>query len=401
MTIKPFKPGFRVVFWAGASVLLAALLAYAFWPKAVLVDVGQVTRGELVVDVRAEGRTRVRDLYVITAPLAGHLQRIGNRTGEAVRKGDVVAVLDPSESALLDPRTRAEAKAALAAATAALNLAQAQLTEAEAVKVDAARDAERTRVLFERQVVSRSAIDKAAMNLDAASARVAAARAAKAVAEADRSGARMRLDPPGAAGRASGLRAIRAPASGTILRVHVQSETMVAAGTAILEIADPENLEVVAEFLSGDAAQFRPGAEVQLTGWGGQTLAGRVRTVEPSGFLKISALGVEEQRVNVVIDLAEAPADHVLGDGFRVDAAVTTWASPDVLQVPVSALFRAQGDWSVFRINGRRAQLTRVEIGHQNQGQAEIVAGLSAGDDVVLYPDRSLSDNQPVRRRRN
>lgn len=401
MTIKPFKPGFRIVFWAGASVLLAALLAYAFWPKAMLVDVGQVTRGELAVDVRAEGRTRVRDLYVVTAPLAGHLQRIGNRIGEAVRKGDVVAVLDPSESALLDPRTRAEAEAALAAATAALNLAQAQLAEAEAVRADVARDAERARVLFERQVVSRSAIDKAAMNLDAASARVAAARAAKAVAEADRRGARMRLDPPGVAGGASRLRAIRAPASGRILRVHVQSETMVSAGTAILEIADPQNLEVVAEFLSEDAAQFRPGADVQLTGWGGQALAGRVRTVEPSGFLKISALGVEEQRVNVVIDLEQDPADHVLGDGFRVDAAVTTWAAPDVLQVPVSALFRDQGDWSVFRITGGRAQLTRVEIGHQNQGQAEIVAGLSAGDRVVLYPDRSLSHNQPVRRRLN
>lgn len=401
MTTKAFKPGFRLVFWAGAFALLTALLVYAFWPKAMLVDVGEVTHGELVVGVRAEGRTRVRDLYVVTAPLTGHLQRIGNRTGESVRKGDVVAVLDPSEAALLDPRTRAEAQAALAAATAALGLAQAQLSEAEAVKADAARDAERARTLFERQVVSRSAVDKAAMGLDAASARVAAARAAKAVAEADLRGARMRLDPPADSGRASRLRQVRAPASGKILRVHLQSETMVAAGTAILEIADPDNLEIVAEFLSEDAAQFRPGADVQLTGWGGRSLAGRVRTIEPSGFLKVSALGVEEQRVNVVIDLEEAPAGEGLGDGFRVDAAVTTWSAPDVLQVPVSALFRDKADWSVFRVSDGRAQLTRVEIGHQNQSQAEVVSGLSADDLVVLYPDRALRNEQAVRRRQD
>jgi HlyD family secretion protein len=209
----------------------------------------------------------------------------------------------------------------------------------------------------------------------------------------------MRLDPPGASAGASRLRELRAPASGKILRVHIQSEAIVAAGTAILEIGDPERLEIVAEFLSEDAAQFRPGAEVRLTGWGGQSLAGRVRTVEPSGYLKISALGVEEQRVNVIIDLNEPPADQVLGDGFRIDAAVTVWSSPDVLQVPVSALFRDQGAWSVFRVADGRAKLTRVELGHKNQSQAAVNSGLSADDRVVLYPDRSLRDGQSVRRR--
>jgi len=387
------------MFWTGAGVLLAGLLVYAFWPKAVLVDVGEVTRGELVVEVRAEGRTRVRDLYVVAAPLTGRLQRIGNRTGEPVRKGDVVGRLDPSESALLDPRTRAEAEAALAAATATLSLAQAQLSEVEAVEADAAREAERARTLFAKQVGSRAAVDRTTTNLEAASARVAAARAALAVAEADQSGSRMRLDPPGASTGAPRLRELRAPASGKILRVHVQSEAIVAAGTAILEIGDPERLEIVAEFLSEDAAQFRPGAEVRLTGWGGQPLAGRVRTVEPSGYLKISALGVEEQRVNVIIDLNEPPADQVLSDGFRIDAAVTVWSSPDVLQVPVSALFRDQGAWSVFQVADGRAKLVRVELGYQNQSQAAVKSGLSAGDLVVLYPDRSLGDGQPVRQR--
>ena len=401
MTIKVFKPDFRLMFWAGASVLLAALLFYAFWPKAVLVDIGEVTRGELIVEVSAEGRTRVRDLYVVAAPLAGRLQRIGNRTGDIVRKGDVVAILDPSEAALLDPRTRAEAQAALAAATAALGVAQAHLAEAVSVEAEAARDAERTRTLLEKQFVSRSAVDRATANLESASARVAAARAALAVAEADRNGARLRLDPPKASADGARLRELRAPASGRILRVHIQSEAVIAAGTAILEIGDPERLEIVAEFLSEDAARFRPGTDVRLTGWGGPSLAGRVRAVEPSGFLKISALGVEEQRVNVIIDLDERPKDQVLSDGFRIDAAVTIWNAPDVLQVPVSALFRDQGAWSVFRVADGRAQLTRVQLGDQNSSQAAVISGLSADDRVVLYPDRSLADGQSVRERLN
>lgn len=401
MKIKAFKPDFRLVFWTGASVLLGALLVYAFWPKAVLVDIGEVTRGELVVEVSAEGRTRVRDLYVIAAPLTGRLQRIGNRTGETVQKGDVVARLDPSEAALLDPRSRAEAQAALAAATAALSLAQAQLSEAEAVEVDAAREAERARTLFASQVVSRSAVDRATMNLESASARVAAARAALAVAQADRNGAKMRLDPPSTLANGARLRELRAPVNGKILRVHVQSEAMVAAGTPILEIGDPERLEVVAEFLSEDAAKFRPGADVRLTGWGGPSLTGRVRTVEPSGFLKISALGVEEQRVNVIIDLDELPGDQVLSDGFRVDAAVTVGTSQNVLRVPVSALFRDQEAWCVFQVEDGRLKLEPIELGDQNQNLAVVVSGLSEGDRVVLYPDRSLSDGQSVRQRLN
>jgi HlyD family secretion protein len=401
MTIKAFKPDFRLVFWTAAILLLGALLVYAFWPKSVLVDIGEVTRGELVVEVSAEGKTRVRDLYVVAAPLSGRLQRIGNRTGEAVRKGDVVARLDPSEAALLDPRSRAEAQAALAAATAALSLAHAQLAEAEAVEVDAAKEAERARTLFAKQVVSRSAVDRATMNLESASARVAAARAAQAVAEADRNGARLRLDPPKASADGARLRELRAPANGKILRVHIQSEAIVAAGTPILEIGDPGRLEIVAEFLSEDAAKFRPGADVLLTGWGGPPLAGRVRAVEPSGFLKISALGVEEQRVNVIIDLVEPPADLVLSDGFRVDAAVTVGTSQDVLRVPVSALFRDQEAWSVFRVEDGRVQLTTVELGDQNQSLAAVISGLSEGDRVVLYPDRSLTDGQSVRQRVN
>lgn len=399
MATKRFRPGFRFSFWVGVSFLLVLLIVYAFWPRAIQVETGHVTRGELVVEVQAEGRTRVRELYVVTAPLTGHLQRIGNRTGEDVQKGDVVAVLDPSEAVLLDPRSRAEAEAALDSASAVLGLARAQLAEAEAVRDEAAKESSRLNELFKKQVVARSAVDTADMNLETASARVDAARAAVARAQADREGARLRLEPSRPSGNAKRVRQLTAPASGKILRVHAQSETAISAGAPILEIGDPSELEVVAEFLSADAATFNPGAEVRLTGWGGPDLSGRVRSVEPSGYLKISALGVEEQRVNVIIDFDQVASAGTLADGFRVDAAVTVWSSVDVLQVPVSALFREQGSWSVFRISDGRAILTRIELGEQNQNQAAIISGLSEGDIVVLYPDRSLRDGQRVRGR--
>jgi HlyD family secretion protein len=399
MTISLFKPGFRLFFWGGAGLFLAAIVAYALWPKAIPVDMGDVTRGELVVEARAEGRTRVRELYLVSAPLAGRLQRIGNRAGESVEKGEVVAVLDPSESALLDPRSRAEAEAALKSATATLGFARAQLAEAEAIAAEASKVAVRTRTLFASEVVPQNAVDLAELELNAASARLAAARAAVTRAEADQDGALMRLDPPQVSGKAAKLKELRAPAAGKILRVHVQSEAVVAAGTPILEIGDPADIEIVAEFLSADAARFRPGAHVRITSWGGNDLVGRVRVVEPSGYLKVSALGVEEQRVNVIIDIVDALVDEGLGDGFRVAASVTVWSAPDTIQVPVSAMFRSSGAWSVFRIEDGRVRLIPVELGIQNQQRAQIVSGLSLGDRVVLYPDRSLQDGRSVRLR--
>lgn len=397
MQTRMYRPGFRFTFWAGVGGVILLLLAYALWPRPAPVEIGQVSRGGLVVEVRAEGKTRVRELYVVTAPLAGNLQRIGNRTGEVVEKGDVVAVLDPAEAPLLDPRSRAEAEAAFASASAMLNLTKAQLAEAEAVKEEATREASRLNALFDKQVAARSAVDRAEMNYETARARVAAARAAVAGAQAERDGAKLRLDPPPSKGSEKGLRRLRAPAGGKILRVHAQSETAIPAGAPILEIGDPLNLEVVAEFLSADAARLSPGAQVRLTDWGGPELSGRVRTIEPSAFLKVSALGVEEQRVNVIIDLDERPPGDAFSDGFRMDAAVTVWAGSDVLQVPVSALFRDEGSWSAFRVSDGHAVLTRIEIAEQNQSQAAIVSGLSEGDMVIIYPGRELEDGQRVR----
>lgn len=392
-TNRKFRPGFRLIFWSGAAAAFLLLITYAFWPRATRVDTGYVTRGEHVVEVQAEGKTRVRELYVITAPLTGHLRRIGNRTGDVVQKGDIVALLDPAEAGLLDARSRAEAEAAFASASALLNLTKAQLAEAQSVKEEAARQASRLDALFEKQLVPLSAVDLAQMNLETALARVTAARAAVAQAQAQRSGAKLRLDPP----EPKGLRRLRAPAGGKILRVHVQSETTISAGAPILDIGDPSELEVVAEFLSADAARFEPGAQARLTGWGGPALSGRVRTIEPSASQKISALGVEEQRVNVIIDLDTLPSGSALADGFRVEAAVTVWAARDVLQLPVSALFRDQGSWAVFRVLEGRAVLSRIEIAEQNQNQAALVSGLSEGDTVILYPDRALRNGQRVR----
>lgn len=390
---RKLRPGFRLIFWSGAGAALLLLIAYAFWPRATPVDTGEVTRGELVVEVQAEGKTRVRELYVVTAPLTGHLRRIGNRTGDVVQKGDIVALLDPAEAGLLDARSRAEAEAAFASASALLNLTKAQLAEAQSAEEEAARQASRLNALYDKQLAPLSAVDLAQTNLETALARVMAARAAVARAQADRDGAKLRLDPP----EAKGLRRLRAPAGGKILRVHIQSETAISAGAPILEIGDPSELEVVAEFLSADAARFEPGAQVRLTGWGGPALSGRVRTIEPSASMKISALGVEEQRVNVIIDLDTLPSGGVLADGFRVDAAVTVWTGTDILQVPVAALFRDHGSWSLFRVSEGRAVLSRIEISEQNQNHAAVVSGLSEGDTVILYPGRALEDGQRVR----
>jgi HlyD family secretion protein len=310
-----------------------------------------------------------------------------------VQKGDIVAVLDPAEAGLLDARSRAEAEAAFASASALLNLTKAQLAEAQSAKEEAARQASRLNALYDKQLAPLSAVDLAQTNLETALARVMAARAAVARAQADRDGAKLRLDPP----EAKGLRRLRAPAGGKILRVHIQSETAISAGAPILEIGDPSELEVVAEFLSADAARFEPGAQVRLTGWGGPALSGRVRTIEPSASMKISALGVEEQRVNVIIDLDTLPSGGVLADGFRVDAAVTVWTGTDILQVPVAALFRDHGSWSLFRVSEGRAVLSRIEISEQNQNHAAVVSGLSEGDTVILYPGRALEDGQRVR----
>lgn len=387
------KRNFRTLFWIGAGLVLTLALLLAFRPRAVPADLAEVVEGPMTVWVRDEGRTRARELYVISAPLAGRLQRVGERAGQAVSAGEVVATLQPAAPSLDDARTRAEIQAAARSSQAALDLTRAELDRAEAQLAHARQAAARAESLFAAQVSAQAAVDRARLDLRTAQAAVANARAGVAVRQAELDAARARLGEPGVApvepGRAV---AIRAPAAGRILRVLQPSESVVAAGAPILELGDPRDLEVVAELLSSDAAQIQAGALAEIIAWGGAPMRGKVRQVEPYGFLKISALGVEEQRVNVIIDPVDPPSDWALvGHGYRVEAAVSVWSAAQVTQVPVAALFRRGGEWAVFRAEGGRARLIPVEVGRNNGVMAEVLKGLAPGEQVVLHPGSDLS----------
>lgn len=392
---------FRHYLWAGAAVLLALLLLFAFSPRPVRVQIAEVTRGEVRVEVRDEGRTRIREVFLVSAPQTGRLLRVGNLAGETVEAGEVVAAILPTQPLLLDPRARSEAEAALRSASAAQTYAEAGLAEAEATLDLARRETERAETLFARGVSSQGALDRSRTELRAAQTRRDAAAAAVARAIAERTGAAQRLNPPTDGRGAPGLIEVRAPASGRVLRVMQESESVVMAGAPILEIGDPGSLEIVAEFLSEDAVRIVEGAPVRIDAWGGETpIEGRVRMVEPSGFRKISALGIEEQRVNVIIDFAggaAAPEAARLGHGYRVEASVLVWSGTDALRVPVSALVRSGEGWAVFRERNGRAKLIPVQIGAQDVRNAEVVEGLSSGDRVVIYPSRDLQAGARVR----
>lgn len=402
MKRKSFSLNFRTLFWSAIALVLAVLLVLAFRPRPVLVDLAAVSRGPLTVAVRDEARTRVRDIYVVSAPVSGRLLRVGNRAGERVRAGAVIALLQPAPPTLVDERTRRELQAGIRAADAARALARAELARAEAQLAHARLEAERTETLFAATVASRSALDRARLEVRTAEAALGNARAGVDVREAELQAARARLTGPGVPAATGRAIAIRAPADGRILRVLQESESVVTPGAPLIEMGDAGDLEVVAELLSSDAARIAAGAPVLIEAWGdGPAIRGRVRQVEPYGFRKVSALGVEEQRVNVVIDPVDPPPAWAgVGHGYRVEVAVTVWRSPAVVRTPVAALFRHRGRWAVFKLEkGSRVRLQPVEIGQSNGDLAEVRSGLGPDERVVLHPNASLADGARVRPR--
>lgn len=401
MKINRFDLKFRTLFWVAAALVLAALLVFAFRPRPVMVDIGEISRGPLTVTVRDEARTRARNVYVVSAPVSGRLLRVGNRAGERVEAGAVIAIIQPAPATFVDERSRQEIQAGVRSAEAALALARAELEGAEARLAHARLEADRTETLFAADVASRSALDRARLDLRTAAAAVGNARAGVGVRQAALEAARVRLIEPAATGSGGRAVTIRAPVTGRVLRVLQESENVVVQGAPVMEIGDPRDLEVVAELLSGDAARISAGAAAVIDAWGdGPALQGRVRQVEPYGFLKVSALGVEEQRVNVIIDPVDPPAAWAaVGHGYRVEAAVTIWSAEAVVRAPVSALFRHQGQWAVFKVEGGRARMQRVGIGQNNGEFAEVRAGLKPGDRVVLHPGQSTSDGSRIRAR--
>lgn len=395
------KLTFRSVFWAGAAVLLVVLLMLAFRPRPVPVDTGETWRGPMQVTVRDEGRTRVRDEYIVHAPVSGQLLRVPFKPGAAVTAGQVVARIQPGDPAFLDARERAEAQAAVRAAEAGLSAARAELERAEAQAHFAGAELERTTTLRARNLASAEALDQAQLALQTAVAARATAADGVRMREAELEAARIRLTRP-ADGNGEPVDVLT-PVSGRVLRVARESAGVLAAGQEILSVGDPSELEVVVEMLTTDAVLVQPGAKVIIEDWSRlrEPLAGRVRLVEPYGFRKISALGVEEQRVNVIVDFTGSPAEWtMLGHGYRVEAAVVVWEAEDVVQAPVPALFRNEGHWALFRIASGRATRTPVEIGRDNGQSAQVLSGIEPGTPVILYPGEEIEDGTRVEPRR-
>ncbi|HVV65122.1 MAG TPA: HlyD family efflux transporter periplasmic adaptor subunit [Rhizomicrobium sp.] len=389
----------RTILIAAVAALVAAALAWSFWPRPVAVDLASVSRGPMQVEVSDEGRTRIREIYRISAPVNGRLLRVDVHPGDIVKGGVTrVAELLPIAPSFLDVRTRAQAESAVGAAEAARSLAGADVSRAKAELSFAQSDLKRARALNPSGFISKANLERAELAEKTAVAQLATAAAALRVKQSDLEAARaLLIDPTGKQRAQAGIDII-APVSGSVLRVPNESESVLAAGAPILEVGDPAALEIVADLISEDAVKVREGDLATITDWGGPAaLAARVRRVEPSGFTKISALGVEEQRVNVILDFTGAPEQRArIADGFRIIVHIRVWSAPKVLRVPVAALFREGSDWAAFALRDGRARLTRVAIGHSNDESAEILSGLTEGDRVVLHPSDRISDGARI-----
>lgn len=394
--MKPISP--RVLLLAALAAVAVAALVWMMRPAAVPVETDRVTSGPLEVWLEEPGRTRVREVYIVFAPLAGKTVRITLHAGDPVRAGQTVAFIRPLDPPLIDVRSRVELGAAVSAADAAVRLAQADLERARAQAVFAAAEWARGQTLAQRGVISAQALDQRLLARDTANAALATARATVTVRLRERDSARGRLADPGDGALAP--TALRSPVSGSVLRVLRESEQVVQAGEPVMQIGDPGDIDVVVELLSTDALAIRSGIAARIEGWGGPPLAARVRRVEPSGFTKVSALGVEEQRVLVYLDFVDPRQAARLGHDYRVSARIITWSTPRALRMPASGLFRQGADWAVYRVVDGRARLARVKVGHRNEDFAEVLGGLSADDIVILYPGDRLADGVRVARRK-
>jgi len=390
--------------WLAAIVAAVALLAWAFAPRAVDVDVAPVVRGSFEKTVDEDGKTRVRERYVVSAPLAGRLLRVALKAGDAVERGTLIATLVPAAPSLLDARTVQELAERVGAAEAERAGATAGVEHAQVALALARSELERGRSLAGQGFTSKQALERAEREVELKTKELAAARFDDHAAEHQLALARAALSRArtGAGDRAAGERwDIRSPVAGRVLRVAQESEAVVAVGAPIVELGDPRNLEIVVDVLTADATMIQPGTEVRLDrGAGTPLLAGRVRLVEPSAFTKVSALGVEEQRVNVVIDFASPAAEwQDLGDAYRIDARIVVDRRADAVVVPTGALFRHGNTWGVFVADGKRALLRAVEPGPRSGARTVVAAGLQPGEEVVVYPADTVRDGVRIRAR--
>jgi HlyD family secretion protein len=381
------------------AAVIGVILATALWPESVEVDMVRVARGPLQVTIDEEGETRVRERFVVSAPVAGRMQRIDLEPGDPVVRGKtVLARLTPLPPTLIDPRTQAELNAAVEAARAAVGQATAERERATAALERVQSLVRRQRGLAEAGAISRDDLEATETAVRSAEETLRAATFAVNRAEYDLQLARARLQQPTAGGRPI---EIISPIDGVVLKRLRESESAVQAGEPLLEVGDATRLEVVADLLSTDAVRVPENARVLIEQWGGgHALEGRVRRVEPSGFMKISALGVEEQRVNVIIDFVDAAAAaKALGDAYRVEVRIVVWEEPDVLKAPVGALFRRGDRWAAFVVDAGVARIELVEIGQRNATEAQVTGGLEEGQPIVLHPPDTLADGVRVTER--
>lgn len=399
---RPLFTGPRILL---ALLILAAAGAamVALRRPPVAVEIGEVSKGPLTVTVDDLGETRVRDMFVVSAPVTGQLLRVPLKPGTAVTpRATVLAKIQPMQPAPLDARAYAQAQAEVRSIDDRLSADREKISELRAELALAERDFARTSDLSSRGFVSKASLDRARSARDRGRAAVAeAVRSAEATAH-NLEAARAALLSSAAAPKGETPVNVTSPVAGYILRVPQESERAVVAGTPLVEIGDPRQLEIVTDLLSSDAVRVKPGAAVLIEDWGGErALKGRVRLVEPYGFTKVSALGVEEQRVNVIIDFVEPfEAIQRLGHGYRATVHIVTWSAPDVVKVPISALFRTGGEWSVFTVDREgRASLKKVRVGHMNDQEAEVLGDLTIGARVLLHPSDKVRNGVKVAER--
>lgn len=384
-----------------AALAVVGVIVVAWLPDPVMVEIATVARGPLVVTVNEDGRTRVKDRYIVSAPVTGNLGRVQLEAGDPVAENQVLARLVPLPPPLLDSRTRAEARARVDAAAAAVRQAQAAVNRARYERDFAKQESDRALAVVEQGGLARSEADRAVSTYRSSEEALNSAEFGARVAEHELKLARTALMQLSGQGEELEHLEITSPVAGRVLEVFQESEGVVQGGTPILEVGDPAALEIVVDVLSQDATRIRPGASVTIERWGGKNpLRGHVRVVEPSAFTKLSALGVEEQRVNVIIDLDDdSELWSTLGDGYRVEARISVWEGENVLKVPASAVFRSEEAWATFAVQDGKARLLAVEIGESNGLETQVLSGLEEGNEVVAYPSDSVRDGVSVRAR--
>jgi HlyD family secretion protein len=390
--------------WIGGALLLAAAaaLVYAVYrPRPLLVEVATVTTGSFEQSIEEDGRLRLKNRYVITAPTHAELMRPTLKVGDSVRAGDVVAALVPVAPQMIDARTRTVLQQRVGSAEAARRAAAAQVQRAQTALAQAALEAERAGRLAQDNFISASARDQAVLARQAAQQALTAARAEQGMADFSLAEARAALSraEPAVGGSTKGRWELKSPVDGQVLKLYLDSAAPVTAGQPLLDIGNTATMEAVIDVLSGEVRQIQPGAPVQLSlGSGAATIPGQVTRIEPVALTKVSALGIEEQRVNVIVSLeAAAPEAQRLGDGFRIDARITLFKQANALLVPTAALVRDGNQWRVFVVESGRAHTRSVQLQDRNSDVAWLKEGLRAGDTVMLYPGSMIADGQAVR----